>query len=52
MEPDLVRYLVLAHHGRLRIQVRGPDDTDNKTLLGLRDGEMAAIPPLVSPRPS
>lgn len=46
-EPDLVRYLVLAHHGRLRIQVRGPEDTDTKTLLGLREGEVAAIPPLV-----
>ncbi|MCZ7430050.1 CRISPR-associated helicase Cas3' [Micromonospora sp. WMMA1949] len=45
-EPDLVRYLVLAHHGRLRIQVRGPEDTDTKNLLGLRDGEVVAIPPL------
>jgi CRISPR-associated endonuclease/helicase Cas3 len=38
-DPDLVRYLVLAHHGKLRLQVRAPgDDKDEKTLLGLRDG--------------
>jgi CRISPR-associated endonuclease/helicase Cas3 len=25
-DPDLVRYLVLAHHGKLRVQVRDPGD--------------------------
>ncbi|MFI2663399.1 CRISPR-associated helicase/endonuclease Cas3 [Micromonospora carbonacea] len=39
-DPDLVRYLVLAHHGKLRIQVRGPDDTDDDRLLGLKHHEV------------
>jgi CRISPR-associated endonuclease/helicase Cas3 len=42
-DPDLVRYLVLAHHGKLRVQVRGPDETDEKTLLGLRDGDIIEV---------
>ncbi|MBM7078327.1 type I-G CRISPR-associated helicase/endonuclease Cas3g [Micromonospora humida] len=39
-DPDLVRYLVLAHHGKLRVQVRGPDDTDDDRLLGLKQHEV------------
>ncbi|MET8358877.1 CRISPR-associated helicase Cas3' [Micromonospora sp. NPDC005171] len=39
-DPDLVRYLVLAHHGKLRVQVRGPDDTDDDRLLGLKRNEV------------
>lgn len=39
-DPDLVRYLVLAHHGKLRVQVRGPDDTDDDCLLGLKRDEV------------
>ena len=27
-DPDLTRYLVLAHHGKLRVQVRDPGDLD------------------------
>jgi CRISPR-associated endonuclease/helicase Cas3 len=46
-DPDLVRYLVLAHHGKLRIQVRGPDDTDEKTLLGLEHGSVVGTTELL-----
>jgi CRISPR-associated endonuclease/helicase Cas3 len=48
-EPDLVRYLVLAHHGKLRIQVRGQDtaELDEKALLGLRAGELVGWPGLL-----
>ncbi|MEU8263219.1 CRISPR-associated helicase Cas3' [Micromonospora sp. NPDC048999] len=46
-DPDLVRYLVLAHHGKLRLQVRGPDDTDPETLLGLKRGETVRMPDLL-----
>jgi CRISPR-associated endonuclease/helicase Cas3 len=42
-DPDLVRYLVLAHHGKLRMQVREPDQRDEKVLLGLRDGEAVPV---------
>ncbi len=46
-DPDLVRYLVLAHHGKLRVQVRGPDDTDDETLLGLKRGSVITCPALL-----
>lgn len=52
-DPDLARYLVLAHHGKLRIQVRNPADlavleaADEKTILGLRDGATTDIRPLL-----
>jgi CRISPR-associated endonuclease/helicase Cas3 len=55
-DPDLARYLVLAHHGKLRIQVRDPGDlavlaageaTDRK-LLGLEDGTSVQVPPLLA----
>jgi CRISPR-associated endonuclease/helicase Cas3 len=39
-DPDLVRYLVLAHHGKLRVQVREPQEESEKVLLGLRDGDL------------
>jgi CRISPR-associated endonuclease/helicase Cas3 len=54
-DPDLARYLVLAHHGKLRVQVRDPGDLavlvsgeagENK-LLGLEDGVTVPIPPLL-----
>ncbi|MGW0435718.1 type I-G CRISPR-associated helicase/endonuclease Cas3g [Micromonospora sp. NPDC003197] len=45
--PDLVRYLVLAHHGSMRVQVRGPDDTDAKTLLGFTQAEVVAVPAML-----
>ncbi len=39
-DADLVRYLVLAHHGKLRVQVRGLDETDENELLGLKQGSV------------
>jgi len=45
-EPDLVRYLVAAHHGRVRLAIRSlPDrdrdagDPDRRVALGVIDGE-------------
>lgn len=45
-EPDLVRYLVAAHHGRVRLAIRSlpgkdrdPDDPDRRVALGVHDGE-------------
>jgi CRISPR-associated endonuclease/helicase Cas3 len=54
-DPDLVRYLVLAHHGKLRLQVRDPGDlaviAENEAferkILGLEQGTTAAIPPIL-----
>jgi CRISPR-associated endonuclease/helicase Cas3 len=46
-DPDLVRYLVLAHHGRPRVQVRGPGDADPEVLLGLRHGDVEQIPAML-----
>jgi CRISPR-associated endonuclease/helicase Cas3 len=50
-DPDLARYLVLAHHGKLRVQVREQSDAavlesvgDRDVILGLRDGASADIP--------
>ncbi len=53
--PDLARYLVLAHHGKLRVQVRDPGDlavlvpgeASERKLLGLQEGSTARIPPLL-----
>jgi len=46
-EPDLARYLVLAHHGKLRVQVREPGDADPNVLLGLQQDTTVAIPELL-----
>jgi CRISPR-associated endonuclease/helicase Cas3 len=54
-DTDLARYLVLAHHGKLRVQVRDPGDpaalsavgTSPRTLLGLEEGAISGIPPLL-----
>lgn len=54
-EKDLVRYLVLAHHGKLRMRVsddRGPvagqDGSEiNSEILGLKQGATSDIPPLL-----
>jgi CRISPR-associated endonuclease/helicase Cas3 len=50
---DLARYLILAHHGKLRIQVRDPADLavteaarENK-ILGLENGAPSDIPPVL-----
>lgn len=50
-DPDLVRYLVLAHHGKLRVQVRGPEDLNDKVLLGLEQGDEVAVPPILGQPP-
>jgi CRISPR-associated endonuclease/helicase Cas3 len=44
-EPDLVRYLVAAHHGRVRLGFRpmpdeGADSDDSRVALGVHDGEL------------
>ena len=44
---DLARYLVLAHHGKLRVQVREPDDTKPGALLGLEQDATQSVPPLL-----
>jgi len=54
-DADLARYLVLAHHGKLRIQVRDPGDlavlavgeASEHKLLGLEEGSTVDIPPLL-----
>ena len=43
-EPALARYLILAHHGKLRLQVRDPGDATAGSLLGLRHGEAVPVP--------
>src|ERR1700753_3949100 len=47
--PDagLARYLVLAHHGKLRVQVRDPGEASPHKLLGLEQGAPSNIPPLL-----
>ena len=44
---DLARYLVLTHHGKLRIQVREPDDAEPGVLLGLEQDATHSVPPLL-----
>lgn len=54
-DADLARYLVLAHHGKLRVQVRDPGDlamlaegeADDNRLLGLEHDSTVDIPPLL-----
>jgi CRISPR-associated endonuclease/helicase Cas3 len=46
-QADLVRYLVLAHHGKLRVQVRDPDQQDPGVLLGLEHGTSWEVQPLL-----
>jgi CRISPR-associated endonuclease/helicase Cas3 len=54
-DSDLARYLVLAHHGKLRVQVRDPGDlavlpageASEHQLLGLQDAATVDIPPLL-----
>jgi CRISPR-associated endonuclease/helicase Cas3 len=45
-DPDLLRYLVLAHHGRLRVQVR------DLAGLGLEHGAATPVPPMLGQAPS
>ena len=50
-DAELARYLVLAHHGKLRVQVRDTGDpageASQRTLLGLEQGAISDIPPLL-----
>jgi CRISPR-associated endonuclease/helicase Cas3 len=54
-DQDLARYLVLAHHGKLRVQVRDPGDlvvlpdgeAAEKKILGLEHGAVIDIPPML-----
>jgi CRISPR-associated endonuclease/helicase Cas3 len=46
-DTDLIRYLVLAHHGKLRVQVRDPGDGDPARLLGLVQGTVEEVPPML-----
>jgi CRISPR-associated endonuclease/helicase Cas3 len=48
-DPDLTRYLVLAHHGQLRTHVGNPGD---RLILGLEQGTEAGIPPMLGQRAS
>jgi CRISPR-associated endonuclease/helicase Cas3 len=51
-DPDLTRYLVLAHHGKLRVQVGDPGDltvlpdgeASEKKILGLEHGTTTNVP--------
>lgn len=55
-DQDLARYLVLAHHGKLRLQVRdpgdlavlGPGEAGATKILGLEHGAHADIPAMLS----
>jgi CRISPR-associated endonuclease/helicase Cas3 len=59
-DPDLTRYLVLAHHGKLRVQVRDPGDltvlppgeAGQHTILGLTHGETTDIPAMLGQAPA
>lgn len=37
-ESDLITYLALAHHGKVRVTVRARPDEQKKTVLGVREG--------------
>jgi CRISPR-associated endonuclease/helicase Cas3 len=59
-DPDLTRYLVLAHHGKLRVQVRDPGDltmlpageASEKKILGLEQGTESPVPAILGQPPS
>lgn len=41
-EADLVAYLALAHHGKIRVSVRARPDEEEDTVLGVREGSCIA----------
>jgi CRISPR-associated endonuclease/helicase Cas3 len=45
-DQDLARYLVLAHHGILRVQVRDYGEAGPGTLLGLEQDAICSVPSL------
>ena len=52
-DPDLARYLVLAHHGKLRLQVRDQadlavlDTAREEAILGLEDRQGTSLPAML-----
>lgn len=58
-DPDLTRFLVLAHHGKLRVQVRDPGDlavlpsgeAAERKILGLEHGAQSAVPAMLGQPP-
>jgi CRISPR-associated endonuclease/helicase Cas3 len=52
-DPDLTRFLVLAHHGQLRVQVNDPDapvplpGDPARRILGLEQGAVSGVPSLL-----
>ena len=54
-DPDLTRFLVLAHHGKLRIHVNDPGnlasspngEAMSRKILGLEQGATGGIPPML-----
>lgn len=51
-DADLVRYLVMAHHGKLRVQVRDPKPNDDGSMYGLRSGDVFEVPAVLDVGPS
>jgi CRISPR-associated endonuclease/helicase Cas3 len=45
-DADLCRYLVLAHHGRLRMRVQEPD-AEPGMIFGLEQGTVSVVPPML-----
>lgn len=50
-DPDLVRYLVLAHHGKLRVTVRELGTHADDRLLGIPDGDSPSLPEVLGTSP-
>lgn len=46
-DPDLVRYLVAAHHGRIRMGIRSLPDEAEGSILGVHHGDK--VPPIKIP---
>lgn len=51
-DPDLVRYLVLAHHGKLRVTVRELGTHADDRLLGIPDGDSPSLPDVLGTSPA
>jgi CRISPR-associated endonuclease/helicase Cas3 len=46
-DPDLARYLILAHHGKLRVQVRDPAEASQRALVGLKQDSVEPVPQIL-----
>ena len=55
-DADLCRYLVLAHHGRLRLRVREPSgagaEPGPRVIYGLEQGATSEVPPILGRPPA